>query len=59
MIGLCVGRLLQVLCFFGSTKAEGGESMTNEAMIFETIKLMLALISLLIVVFNLGKESHK
>lgn len=33
--------------------------MTNEAMIFETIKLMLALISLLIVVFNLGKESHK
>ncbi len=33
--------------------------MTNEAMIFEIIKLMLSLITLLIVVFNLGKESHK
>ncbi len=33
--------------------------MTNEVMIFELIKFTLALITLLVLVFNLGKDSHK
>ncbi len=33
--------------------------MTNEVMIFELLKFMLALMTLLVLVFNLGKDSHK